>query len=274
MAERFGARMGRDILFGSQNYARDAFDPSEARDPGGKWTGGGGGGGGGSGGGGSEAPKAGASGGASSGSRRVPGVRASGPDDAAKWRDEITATSDLDSIDKLMAASEINQPDLAKTAEAIAKDIGADLKNPGMKKRERLAEKLARPGKKPQRITDAVRLGFDVKAPEHADEVIKKLAEKYPIADEGWVKTPAGYFDRKAMVTFPNGQMGEVQMWPPGMLEAKEVKGGHTLYEESQKLPKDSPKFREITQKMVDLYSPVLAALPPSWNALVGKAGS
>jgi hypothetical protein len=38
--------------------------------------------------------------------------------------------------------------------------------------------------------------------------------------------TPLGYFDRKVLVRFPNGQVGEVQMWHPDMLRAEE-KDGH-----------------------------------------------
>jgi predicted ABC-type ATPase len=45
MAELYGARRGRDVLFGSKAYAFDAYNPSEARASSGEWTAGGAGGG-------------------------------------------------------------------------------------------------------------------------------------------------------------------------------------------------------------------------------------
>jgi predicted ABC-type ATPase len=43
MAELYGTRQGRDMLFRPHGYARDAYDPAEARAPSGEWTAGGGG---------------------------------------------------------------------------------------------------------------------------------------------------------------------------------------------------------------------------------------
>jgi hypothetical protein len=86
---------------------------------------------------------------------------------------------------------------------------------PGPKSKERLEQKVQR-GKAPQGITDRVRGGFDVATPEQADEIVASLSASFEIADEGWTRTRTGYFDRKVMVRFPNGQVGEVQVWPPG----------------------------------------------------------
>jgi hypothetical protein len=51
------------------------------------------------------------------------------------------------------------------------------------------------------------------------------LAQLFEIADEGWQITEAGYFDRKVLVRFRSGQVGEVQFWHPDLLDAKENKG-------------------------------------------------
>ena len=270
MAERFGARRGRDILFGSQNYARDAFDPSEARDPGGKWTGGGGGGGGGSGGGGSEAPKAGASGGASSGAAGgKSGFTAHGPAAAAKWRDEVVGKSSIKTIDDLLTSSEKNQAALAEVGDKIARELGIKFKNPGPKKRGPLEIKLAKPGKTPQNITDAARGGFNVTKPDQADAIAQAFAKAFPTGDEGWAVTNVGYFDRKLMVQFPNNQMGEIQIWEPSLLDAKENQGGHEHYEKWRTTPiEDLAGRRREEAAMRAIYQPVLDKLPPEWKAV------
>jgi hypothetical protein len=260
----YGARMGRDILFGSRNYARDAYDPSEARDPKGEWTSSGGGGKAAG-----EAPKGG-------GGEDKPGVVAHGPKAATEWRDRVTAAAECcKTLDALMESSVTNQGLLGKAGEEIGKMSGAELKNPGAKKRKRLAEKLARPGRTPARITDAARIGFNVTKPEQAEAIVKEFAKRFPIADEGWATTPVGYFDRKLMVKFPNGQMGEVQIWHPDMLEAKEVKGGHKHYQAAQALAADDVAgHKREAEAMMALYHPVLDSLSPEWNAALGRSGS
>lgn len=168
----------------------------------------------------------------------------------------------------MLESSPKNQDALASVAGRIAKDVGADLKNPGVKTPERILDKIKR-GKTPQQVNDAVRLGFDIQSPGDGDVILKQLASRFEVADEGWQKTEAGYFDRKLMVRFQDGQVGEVQMWAPGMLEAKEGSGGgHRIYEEWQKLPQGDSKAGELAQKMRELYAGVQRSLAPEWTTL------
>jgi len=77
------------------------------------------------------------------------------------------------------------------------------------------------------------------------------------------------------MVKFPNGQMGEVQIWHPDMLEAKEVKGGHKHYQAAQALAADDVAgHKREAEAMMALYHPVLDGLSPEWNAALGRSGS
>ena len=57
-----------------------------------------------------------------------------------------------------------------------------------------------------------------------ADDFIAALSKKFHLLDEGWNVTPVGYFDRKIMVIFDDKSLGEIQIWPPGMLNAKSEK--------------------------------------------------
>jgi hypothetical protein len=171
------------------------------------------------------------------------------------------------SVDEILKISTENQAAMAAVCEEAAAKVGTGFANPGVKSKKRLDEKIEA-GRKPENITDAVRGGFNVDSPEDGDKIIHMLAQKFEIADEGWQKNSAGYFDRKTMVRFPDGQVGEIQMWPPGMLEAKENGGGHHIYEKWRALPEDSPEKGALQQQMVDLYAKVEAALPPSWKSL------
>ena len=62
-------------------------------------------------------------------------------------------------------------------------------------------------------------------------------------------------------------------MWPPGMLEAKEVGGGHHIYEKWRALPEDSREKGALQRQMIEIYEKVEAALPPSWKSLFREGG-
>ena len=75
-------------------------------------------------------------------------------------------------------------------------------------------------------MTDVVRIGFTVETPQLADQIIDRLARKFEVLDEGWKINSVSFVDRKALVRFADGTVGEVQFWPPGIFEAKEFEGG------------------------------------------------
>ena len=181
----------------------------------------------------------------------TPSVKASGLRNAEKkkkeWRREAPAT-----VDAIYATAQKNQDQLAAASESAAKRFGAEFKNPGIKSKKRLMEKISR-GKKPSAINDAIRGGFNVKTPQDGDRVIKALAEKFEVADEGFQKTDSGYFDRKVMVRFEDGSVGEVQQWPPGMLEVKEF-GGQTLKDYVEGNLSDPKKTAAIEGLLVGNY--------------------
>ncbi len=203
----------------------------------------------------------------------TPGVRARGVVDAGRVFKQWVAGSMIGSAGEQAALAIGNQARLAAVAGKIATKTKLEFANPGVKKLDGIERKIAQ-GRAPAAISDAVRGGFDVRTPAQADLIVKDLASEFEIIDEGWRRTPAGYFDRKVIVRFPDGQMGEIQFWPPGMLEAKDgAGGGHLLYEEWRLLPQDSARASELTREMIRLYDGVAKELPPSWNAVKGSFG-
>lgn len=62
-----------------------------------------------------------------------------------------------------------------------------------------------------------------------ADDIVRRLGERYPVIDKGWQRIPAsGYTDRKLMVVSDDGIVGEVQIWLPGATQIR--KRSHELY--------------------------------------------
>jgi hypothetical protein len=207
----------------------------------------------------------------------TPGIKATGVDDADQTKRLWAALSPIRTIDDLYTNAPELQRGLIDVGREIAETTGATLKippgeNDGVKGRERVQEKIDG-GKAPGRINDVVRMGFSVDLPSQGDDVARLLAERFEVVDEGWAVTPVGYFDRKVLVKFPNGQVGEVQIWHPDLLRAKEDKG-HRLYVEARKLPKGTPRKAELEQKMREIYEEALANSSPQWKALLGNAGS
>jgi hypothetical protein len=146
-------------------------------------------------------------------------------------------------------------------------------KNPGIKDKAGAAEKMARKGyETTAELTDLVRGGFEVRHPTDADAIVEGLRQQYgDILDEGWRMTAVNYFDRKVLVRFDDGTIGEVQFWHPKMLEAKDTRG-HLLYEEARKLeaanPKD-PRLEQLFAEQRALYASVLPSGEPSWAPLI-----
>jgi hypothetical protein len=108
----------------------------------------------------------------------------------------------------------------------------------------------------------------------------------------------AGYFDHKLIVRFKNGQIGEIQMWEPHLLAAKEGKdfvddlftedmkkfisdfdvpsrenSGHNIYDKQKDLledgvipPKNQAEFDRLNKEQDKLYSRASQFSKTSWN--------
>lgn len=197
------------------------------------------------------------------------GILARGVIDADEVKAQWVNDAPLQEIKPIIAGSQANQDMLTHVANQIAKEEGSKFENPGIKGEARILEKLE--GRRPAALTDIVRGGFKVTSPGQSDAIVAKLGQQFQVADEGWNKTPAGYFDRKVLVRFPNGQIGEVQFWQPEMFQAKEFGGGHDLYVKFRALPAGDQEIAKLSAQMQDLYADVAAGLSEEWRAIVGK---
>lgn len=190
--------------------------------------------------------------------------------------ERITATSDLiasqpaRTLDELYAVAPAHQEALGTIGAELGERYGAEWKDPGIKDKAGAAEKMTRKRyDSTKRLTDVVRGGFVVKGPEAADAIIADLGKRFTVVDEGWRITAAGYFDRKAMVQFEDGTIGEVQFWHPDMLDAK--KSGHDLYEEMRKLPDGDPRYEALLLEQREIYLKTLDTAGDEWLPVISQ---
>jgi len=232
------------VVDGGGDEVAKAFDPAQPRDDRGRWT-----------------------------SDRN-GWAFYGPSEAhdalRRWKSDAS----FGSLDDLLDAAVRNQRILGAAGRTIADELGIVFSDPGPKTAESARRKFAVKGyDSPGEMTDLVRGGFSVDRPELADRVVEALAEKFDVVDEGWSTTPLGYIDRKVLVRFADGQIGEIQLWEPNLIAAKSGEG-HALYEEWRQLLPGDPKRAAIETKMRDLYSAALAKADPAWRKAITGSGA
>jgi hypothetical protein len=178
------------------------------------------------------------------------------------------ASPDLKTVDDAIASAKTNQDTLIAALQENPVE-GSELRNPGAKTNvARVTEKAAT--RTPAGVTDIVRAGFVVNSPEVADKILAGLSDKFAVVDEGWVTTPVGYTDRKALIGMPNGQIAEVQFWSPQMIAAKDS-AGHALYEQQRALPAGDPKVPALIAQQRAVYGAAAAAQPAAWKAASGN---
>ena len=176
------------------------------------------------------------------------------------------------SVDDLMERAARNHDDLTVQIRTAAESVGAKQKVAPLKLRERVEEKIRdKYAGDLNRITDVARGGIEAETNEIADAFVAALSQRYKVVDEGYSFTAEGYFDRKLAVIFDDGQIGEIQIWPPGMLDAKGPKGGHDLYKISRDLSQPEEARAKAVADMQQLYADVANNLSDSWKALLAR---
>ena len=175
----------------------------------------------------------------------------------------------VETVDDIFKIAQASQDFIDGIGRGLARDLGINFKNPGLKKIETAKEKMQRKSYASAReMTDISRAGFVINKASDADAITERLAQNAEILDEGWAVTPAGYFDRKILVRTPNGIISEIQIWSPKLIEAKNAKG-HKLYEK-QRMSKDPEEIDALEAQQRELYTQALSEEDPSFSKLVG----
>jgi len=165
----------------------------------------------------------------------------------------------------------------------------AHLRLSGVERLTEKAEKYAKKGMGPARVTDLARGGFVPERPEDAQKIMNELAKHFELVDEGWATKPSTYYtDRVALFRDPaTGMIGEIQISQPAMLRAKQEGGGHKIYKKSEDVAAamtdarnagdtaavkaHQAEYDRLNAQMRDLYGRALDGLSPEWRKLIDK---
>lgn len=155
----------------------------------------------------------------------------------------------------------------------IGRSLGVEVKAAPPKNMARSSEKVNGKYNGDQRLLgDSVRTGFTATTLDDARAFIDEIAKEHTVVVEPFNVTEEGYFDQKASFLLPSGRWAEIQIWPPGMLEAKEA-GGHAAYMRFRE-EQGQYSFEEkmaARNEMLDLYGQVMAELDGSWLGVLGE---
>lgn len=199
------------------------------------------------------------------------------PGERQQW-EQLTADlkigQPVTTVADAVEAATRNQKVLGRVGTQVAKQIGVKFKNPGVKggrdAGRRLAQKALERGDV-RELTDVTRGGFVVNTAEQADQIVQELAKKFKVVDEGFNVSAEGYFDRKVLIINPDGQVGEVQIWPAPLLEAKESRG-HDLYKIIRSKDSTPEQVEAATQESKELYASAQEKLDPSFRSVIEQA--
>jgi hypothetical protein len=201
-----------------------------------------------------------------------------------KWVDE----SPVKTIEDVIRDAPKAQAALADAGNKIAAKLGIKFKNPTAKTQTRdketgkvvenpkgvarILEKLAErgPGTPIARITDTARGTFIVNAYHEAEKALEALGETHEVIDEGWRTIPDSHYTDRPLLfrDRSTGIIGEVQITHPGLLDAKDNRGGHKVYDEARSLKPGDPKIAVLNAKMQALYGAVLDKLEGDWKKI------
>lgn len=217
----------------------------------------------------------------------------------AKQRQNLT------SMENLVGRAEVNHQVLNDELARITSDLELQHKRPQVKTEGRILEKLKEEYSYDPAvdkieeilpdIVDAARGGVAITKPSDVDAVIKQLNKKFHVIDKGFKFTEDGYLDAKVLVMMNDGQLAEVQFWPPGMLEAKtqaslarfgypdtyttptgQIKpnvGGQRLYEIVRENKGPPEVIEKARADMRVLYGEVVDSLPSSFDSMLASVG-
>lgn len=170
--------------------------------------------------------------------------------------------SELEKLEKLHAAAQQNQKSLVSAGNRISDKVGAEFKDPGVKDIGRLKEKFVKENyERASDIKDISRGGFLVKDKVQAQKIVDELGSEFKIVqDKGWKQLDSGYVDRKIIVEYPDGTLGEVQLIPKPIADYKFGQGHHN-YDYIRNNP-GTEKATELLKQDKATYEKLLKGSP------------
>lgn len=161
-------------------------------------------------------------------------------------------------VEELHKRAKVLQKELGKVGDEIAQATGTKFKNPGVKKLADARAKIPRKGYKGAfQLTDTARGGFPVTSAAQADEIVRQLQSRFDLLDEGWAVNFTGYFDRKVLVRGADGVIGEIQLIPDQVANAKASGLGEKY--QLWRVDQEGPQAATYLKEMNDGYAASVA---------------
>jgi len=194
----------------------------------------------------------------------------------SKQRESIKTIDDLYGKNNEIAIA--HQKRINRVGRQIKKETGIDYKPPPfraakdqIKDRARVEQKVkTKYGGNYGLITDIVRASFVIEKTADVARVVKRLEKEFKILDEGFNHSAGNYLDRKLLVRFKDGRIGEIQIVEKNFYHAKYKEGGNELYYKWRNIDKakDPEKWSLALKEMEDLYGAALKRSNLEWKTL------
>jgi len=194
----------------------------------------------------------------------------------SKQRESIKTIDDLYGKNNEIAIA--HQKRINRIGRQIKKETGIDYKPPPfraakdqIKARARVEQKVKdKYGGEYDLITDIVRASFVVERTAEVARIIKRLEKEFEILDEGFNHSVGNYLDRKLLVRFKDGRIGEIQIVEKNFYHAKYKAGGNELYYRLRNLHKvkNAKEYKQLVKEMEDLYGAALNRSNKEWKSL------
>ena len=153
----------------------------------------------------------------------------------------------------------LNQTLLNGVVRRIAREVAADAVTPQPKAREVAEAKIRRKDyPDASRLTDIERAAIVVDSLEDADGAAALLGRRFETLDEGWTVKEEFYIDRKVLVRFPNGSIGEVQILTRAMKDAK--KQTHKIYVRQREMERGSAEWAALLDRQRRIHAAAVRA--------------
>ena len=130
-------------------------------------------------------------------------------------------------------------------------------------------------------LTDVVRCTLTVEKLANAPKLVEELGKHFPTLWQGFKSPGLSYVDGKALIRFPNGMVGEVQVLEPHMWEAKmtgypdlNMRPGHIVYEIDRKLDDvkrhDGEGYNDYMESLA-IYTHATEQMPAEWRNMIHR---
>lgn len=185
---------------------------------------------------------------------------------------EFKQSQPANTVEEIYQYAAAAHKELTEVMRMLSRQLDVEFIDPGLKKIETVQEKISRKKyKSAHQVTDVVRGAVLIQRADQANALVEGLTAKFDLIDEGWMRTEAGYTDRKLLIRTNTGILAEVQILSEKLYRSKK-EGGQALYKK-RRIAKNEAERTAILEMEVKLYSAAMDASDASFGNLEMSKG-